>query len=274
MKRSSALLGSLGVIVATSIVVAQAPPAQQPQAQTTSPPSSTQTKPERDPAAIQALERMGTFLRKQQTFSVKAKAETEMLLDNGQKVQFAGTGSLTARRPDHLHARITSDRKDREYFFDGKRFTLASPRTGYYATVAAPKTILEVSDLLKDRYALELPLVDLFLWGTERMPTDRITSAIDVGPSTIDGVETEHYAFREPNLDWQIWIEKGPRPLPRRLVLTSTDEENEPQHQLELSWNLAPKINEQMFTYTPPKNAHRIAIAERSAEQAPPPPRS
>ncbi len=274
MKRSSVLLASLGVIVATSIVVAQAPPAQQPPAQTTSPPSSTREMPERDPAAIKALEQMGAFLRKQQAFSVHAKAETEMLLDSGQKVQFAGTGSLTARRPDRLHVRITSDRKDREFFFDGKKFTLASPRTGYYATVAAPKTILEVSDLLKNRYALELPLVDLFLWGTNRMPTDRITSAIDIGPSTIGGVETEQYAFREPNLDWQIWIEKGPRPLPRKLVLTSTDEASQPQHQLELSWNLAPKVTEKTFTYTPPKNAHRIALSERSTEQAPPPPRS
>ena len=37
-------------------------------------------------------------------------------------------------------------------------------------------------------------------------------------PATIDGVATDHYAFREADVDWEVWIQKGDQPLPRKLV--------------------------------------------------------
>ena len=35
----------------------------------------------------------------------------------------------------------------------------------YYATVPAPPTIAELIDKLDERYGIEMPLVDLFMWG-------------------------------------------------------------------------------------------------------------
>ena len=92
-------------------------------------------------------------------------------------------------------------RKDREYFYNGRSFTINAPRTGYYATVRAPATIARLVNDLSARFGIQLPLADLFYWGTPRARTDLITSAIDVGPSTIDGVATEQYALRQPGLD-------------------------------------------------------------------------
>ena len=58
--------------------------------------------------------------------------------------------------------------------------------------------------------AFDMPLVDLFLWGSPQSTADRyITSAIDIGPSSVDGTTCEQYAFRQDGLDWQIWIQQG-----------------------------------------------------------------
>jgi len=33
----------------------------------------------------------------------------------------------------------------------------------------------------------------------------------------VEGVRCDNLAFRAPNVDWQIWIQEGPEPLPRKL---------------------------------------------------------
>ena len=220
----------------------------------TTPPPATATAPlvraiDRD--AIGALEDMGAFLRAQKQFTVEGDVTTDEILDSGQKVQLTSHTKIEVRRPDRLHAISTSDRKERELFYDGSNFTINSPRTGYYSTVDAPGTIAELVDFVDEQFEIQLPLADLFCGGTPSASTDMIYSAIDVGPATIDGVETDQFAFRQPGLDWQIWIESGERPLPRKLVLTTTDEPQE-LHVATLEWDLDAKHAAGTFRLTAP----------------------
>src|SRR5262245_26733585 len=76
-----------------------------------------QEDPAIDPTAIAALEKMGAFLRTQQTIAVRVDTETDEVLENGQKIQFSGTSLLSARRPDRLRAEVISDRKQRQFFY-------------------------------------------------------------------------------------------------------------------------------------------------------------
>jgi hypothetical protein len=163
--------------------------------------------------------------------------------------------------PNRLFAETTSDRMSRTYVYDGKTFTLSARRAGYYATVPAPPTVRELADVLSDKYDLEIPLADLFLWGAPGWSHGELTSAIDLGPAVIDGTTCQHYAFRQAGLDWQVWIQKGDFPLPRKLVITTTDDEARPRHAAVYRWNLAPSVNDAAFAFTPPKGANRIILA-------------
>lgn len=82
-----------------------------------------------------------------------------------------------------------------------------------------------------------------------------------VGPSQIDGVTCGHYAFRQEGLDWQVWIQFGDYPLPRKLVLTTLTDEARPQYVATFNWNLAPAFNDAAFTFVPPKGAGKVLIA-------------
>jgi len=217
---------------------------------------------EKNQAVIRRLEDMGTFLREQRTFSVRSETTTDEVLENGQKIQLAATGELEVRRPDRLHATFSSDRRDREFFYDGRTFTVYSPSDGYYATVAAPSSIFALLGQLSDRYNIELPLADLFRWGTPRSGVDQILCASFIGTSKLDGTTTDQFAFRQAGLDWQIWIEQGPRPLPRKLVLTTTDDPAKPEHTMALDWNLTPRTDPQAFIFRPPRTASRIEIVD------------
>jgi hypothetical protein len=221
--------------------------------------SSAADEPAIDPAAMRALKRMGAFLRKQDSFSVRGKTLTDQVLDNGQKVELAGKVDLLVNRPDGLRAEITTDRKRRTLVYDGKTFTVYGKGSGYYASFAAPPTLRQVVEVAKARYDIDVPFADLFYWGTDEDGSAKIKSAMDIGPSRIDGRLCEHYAFRQDDVDWQIWIQSGTEPLPCKFVVTTRTERAQPQHSVTMTWDLDPKLPAS-FTFMPPKGSHRIAL--------------
>lgn len=215
-----------------------------------------------EPAATAALEAMGGYLRGLKSFQVQAQVSSEVVLDDGMKVEHRSQVNTVARLPDRLWSELSGDRVRRGYFYNGKEFTFWAPAYGYYATAAAPPTIGGLADELQDRFGMELPLVDLFRWGAAGEAPTPFTVAMDLGPSTVDGVTCEQYAFRQEGLDWQIWIQRGDHPLPRRLVLTTLTDEARPQYAATYAWNLAPSFNEATFTFVPPKGAQRITFRD------------
>lgn len=210
-----------------------------------------------DPMAVAALDRMGAFLRAQTSFAVTADTTTDEVLDSGQKVKRIGTIHMEVRRPDGLRAEVRSDDDAKRFFYDGKTFTVFSPSDGYYASFAAPPTLREVVDLAERRYGIDMPLADLFQWGHDKTEAGRLTAATDLGRSEVRGVACDHLAFREPDVDWQIWIEQGGRPLPRRLVIT-TKAGPQPEHEVVLDWDLGRSFDARTFAFVPPPAAHKI----------------
>ncbi|NUP12628.1 MAG: DUF2092 domain-containing protein [Polyangiaceae bacterium] len=219
-------------------------------------------EPAIDPKATAALDRMGAFLRAQKEFVVKADTTTDEVLENGQKLQYTQKVEMFVKRPNKVRAKMVSDRKERELYYDGKNMTVYGPRNDYYSTVDAPDTIEKVVNVGERKYGLELPLADMFYWGTDKSGVDAIKGAIDTGPATVDGVKTDSYAFRQDDVDWQIWIEQGARPLPRKYVIVTKSEPSKPQFESTLTWTLKPGLKDAMFTFVAPKTAHKIPIVE------------
>ena len=211
-----------------------------------------------DPKAMAALKNMGGYLRTLQDFTIKGEGTREEVLSNGEKIQFGGTIDYAVKRPDRMKVVMNTDRKERTIYYDGKTMTIYAPRMKYYATVPAPPTIGAMLDSARYRYSLDMPVVDLFLWGTPRDGTKDITAAKYIGPAKINGVVTDQYAFRQKDVDWQLWVEPGDKPLPRKLVITTKTEPERPEYAITLDWNLSPNLDDKMFTFEPPKDAKKI----------------
>jgi hypothetical protein len=220
---------------------------------------------ERDPKAIEALDVMGAHLRTLLTFSVRSETTKDEVLASGQKIQFAGTVEMQVRAPDRLRADVSSDRKQRQFYYDGKTVTVYAPRMKYYATAEAPPTLREMLAALNADYGIDMPLVDLFLWGTDQADSRDIKSAIHVGMARIDGVDCDHYAYRQEGVDWQVWIERGNSPLPRKLLITTLVDPSQPQYTAELKWNLSNRYADKAFVFVPPKDAEKIMLLPLSA---------
>lgn len=233
-------------------------------------PAAAQTAHERarEPDAMAALEKMGASMRKLQNFAVRAEVTQEEVLTTGQKLQYAGNVDIRVRRPNGLRVDAVSERQARSVFYDGKAVTLYSPRLGYYGTFSAPPTIVETVRLAADQFDLELPLVDLFFWGTEPALVARVKSAFRVGTETISANRCAHYAVRQELVDWQIWIREGSEALPCKLVITSTDDPSMPQYTAVFNWTPQQMHSADVFAFNPSDKSRKIAFQAPATEAA------
>jgi hypothetical protein len=88
-----------------------------------------------------------------------------------------------------------------------------------------------------------------------------VIDAKHIGQGVIDGVECEHLAFRDPDTDWQIWVEVGPRPTPRKYVITSKAVTGGPQYTLRIKdWKTDAQLGADAFVFKPPADAKKIDL--------------
>jgi hypothetical protein len=219
-----------------------------------------------DPGSIQALKDMGTHLMTLKRFRVSTEVTGERVLADGQKLQHTATAALDVNRPNKMHARLLSARNERELIYDGKTFTFYSPAQKVYSTVEVVDTIGGLIDRLEEKFAVQLPLSDLFVFGTPAAQFDKIESAMNAGQDFIDKDLCDHYAFRQGKIDWQIWITAGSKPLPRKLVITNRADEARPQSVTFIDWNLKPTFTDSVFKFTPPKGTSKIEMVPRKTK--------
>lgn len=263
MHRGSLTLCSLALAVGAAVAstaMAQTPP---PAAPAASAPAADAV----DPAAIQALKSMGAYLATLKRFEVETELTGERVLTDGQKLQHSASAKLEVERPNRLRARLDTARIQRQLYYDGKQVTLYAPAQKYYSSVPFTGTLDELVEALQGKYGIEVPLADLFAWGTAASPTDGIESAMIVGQGLVDGEVCDQYAFRQGKLDWQIWIStRAGRPLPRKLVITNRADEAHPQSVSLIEWDLKPDFKSSSFTFRPPSGAKQIEMVPRKAK--------
>jgi len=210
---------------------------------------------------VQALKRMSAFLGTLKAFEVRSQTSLDVITVSNQSIQLDGVVSYKVRRPDGFVIDLDSDMKKRRFIYDGKKFTIVAPKLDYYAQVQAPPTIRETLDAMFDRFGVSLPLQDLFRWNDPSSSrSDLLVSAFKVGTATIDGVETDQYAFREPDVDWQVWIQQGDQPLPLKVVIIDRTDPSHPAYTARLNWNLSPTLEAADFEFQPDKDAKQIHL--------------
>ncbi len=212
-----------------------------------------------DPVAQELLQGMSDYLGSLQRFSFHTENSTESLLVTGEKLQRQRAVDLFVRRPDRFRGNVDGDLVSQELYYDGHTITLFGKRVNYYAALKAPPTIEAAMDHALESFNLDIPLGDLIHQDSYNILTHRIQSGYYVGPSTIHGVACHQLFFRGDETDVQVWIEKGKRPVPRKLVITSKWVTGAPQFVAVITrWDVAPNLDDDLFTFVPPEDAIKI----------------
>ena len=214
-----------------------------------------------EPDAVEALRAMSTYLMSLKTIGITSQGSLDVVTGEGQRIQLDGTTTYKIRRPGFVIDYV-SDIKDRRFIYDGKTFTIYSPKLGFDASEPATATNKEALNVIYEKFGVKLPLEDLFRWADPNgLRQQSLRSAYRVGPATINGTPTDHYAFREDEVDWELWIQKGDQPLPRKLVIVDRTAAAHPTFSAHLSWTVNPAFTDSDFAFVPDKDAKRIQMA-------------
>ena len=221
-------------------------------------PASSGT-PAIDPKAVEVMQKMGSYMASLQKYKVHADRIVEVILPNDQRLFSDNSVDLFVQRPDRLRANLISAKRDLEFFYDGKTFTLYTPRTKYYASVTAKPTIAEMIQNVSSEYDIDFPLRDV-LYHYDVLLKE-VVSGEYIGMSLIRGAKCDQLAFRQKDIDWQVWIEEGEKPLVRRIAISDKTQKGEPISVTSLSdWDVNPTFEEDLFTFSPPQDAQKIKI--------------
>ena len=88
--------------------------------------------------AVDALKEMSNFLMTAKTLGIDVAGSLDVVTNDGQRIQLDGTTTYKIRRPGFV-IDYDSDIKSRRFIYDGKTFTVYSPKLGFYATAPAPR---------------------------------------------------------------------------------------------------------------------------------------
>jgi hypothetical protein len=207
--------------------------------------------------ANKILKEMSDYLGSQKNISASFDSDIEVITPQVQKLQFASSGHFEMSRPNKLHLSRTGGHSDVEIILDGKTATVYGKHVNGYIQGDASGSV----DQIVDRLRVALPGADLLSSNVYDVLIPDVISGAHIGRGVIAGAECEHLAFRSKGTDWQIWIQLGDRPLPRKYVVTSRAMAAAPQYTVVLKdWKTDVQPSADAFVFTPPPGSQKLDV--------------
>jgi hypothetical protein len=209
-----------------------------------------------DPEADRMLKQMTDYLESLQSFTVQSAAVDEVVLQSGQKIQLASASQVSVQRPNRLRSEQLGARNGLAFWYDGKSMTLMCKANDTYATLPAPATLDATIDKARKEFQIDAPGADLLYSHPYDILTEQVTGGKVIGRETVNGVPANHLAFTGEEVDWQIWIQDGPEPLPLRYTITTKGMKSQPEFTAQLShWETKVRLEPSTFEFKSPAGA-------------------
>jgi hypothetical protein len=223
-----------------------------------------------EPKADQYLKAMSSYLAGLKTYSFQVEEFFDEVQDDGQKLQLSNQRHMSVSRPDKVFGEDEGDTADSLFYYDGKTVTVFDRRQKTYATEKVPGTIDAMLDDLHDRFDTDQTLADFLFADPYKVFTEHVQSGTYVGLHHVSKAKCHHLAFRQKLLDWQIWIDAGVQPLPRKLLITFKRQVDQPQYTALIHrWDVNPTLSDELFQFQPPEGVRKVDFVNRHAEPKP-----
>jgi hypothetical protein len=221
-----------------------------------------------DQKARAHLKKMSEFLAGVKDIAIVVDEAFDTVDDEGFKLQTNRRRRIWVSRPDRLRSDNTGDSTDLLFVFRKGGFLLLDKENNSYVAEKGPDTIDGMLDELSKKYDRVPPLSDFVRADPYKGLIAEVREARYIGLSQIGDSKCHHLAFRQKLLDWQLWVEDGNKPLPRKLVITYKREAGQPQYTAVFHhWQIGASPDPKLFNLTPPKGAKRVEIAPAEPEK-------
>jgi len=210
------------------------------------------------PQAEEVLRAMSQYLAKAKAFSYHAEVEFDQILPGGPKIRLSGAVDVAVSRPGRLYVDYRDDVSDRVVWFENGRLTLFDPVASTYAEVSGPKDIDGMIAKLEKEEGLALPLGELAESDSHAVLTRGVELAHYVGVHNVEGIFCHHVVLQRKDLDLQVFVEVGDKPLPRKLVFEYPNQAGSLQYTASITeWSFEPPPAD-IFTAKVPAGAAEV----------------
>jgi hypothetical protein len=207
------------------------------------------------------LKAMADYTAAQKSITATFDSDVEVITPDMQKIQFASSGQLRMTRPDKLRIKRTGGYADVDLVYDGKTVSLYGNNAKVYVQADAPGTIDQLFDAIAANTGASMPGTDLLLSKSFDVLMSDVIEGHHIGQGVVDGVECDHLAFRGHDTDWQIWIQTGAQPIPRKYVITSKTIAGAPQYTLRIKdWKTDAIADADAFAFRPLDGVTKVGL--------------
>jgi hypothetical protein len=105
-----------------------------------------------------------------------------------------------------------------------------------------------------------VPLADLIYANAYDYLMEETRAGFYLGLSKVQGISCHHLVFRQKDIDWQIWIEDAPTPLPRKFLITDKKAKGLQFTALLSQWNTSPQLEDGLFVFVVPAKAEKVDL--------------
>ena len=224
------------------------------------------------PPPAKIVRQMCDYLKSLQRFSYHAQVTYDAVEAGGQKVQHTFDMETSVRRPDRLRVNATGDAVNKQFFFDGKTITLYDKTARMYATMGVPADIEAALEKAHKDFNLRVALTDLASPKLYDHLSKNFPNSRNRGIDKVRGVSCHHLVFERQDVQVQLWIDAGGKPLPQKVVITEKTLPQSPQWTALLDdWNVASKFDDSQFAFVVPAGVQKINFlpAQKAAVSEP-----
>jgi hypothetical protein len=221
-----------------------------------------------EPRVQELMHRMSDRLAQVNALALEAEETYDEVPADRPRTQLMNVRHVAMRRPDRLVADAAGDAQNRAIWYDGKTASSLDREQNVWTSGAVPPTVDGALDWVFDQTGTVVPLAD-FLYADvyDRMMSE-VQRGVYLGVHEAAGVPCHHLSFEQATIDWQLWIDAGPDPLPRKLVIAYKTEDDVPQYSVTIrKWNVKADLPEALFHFTPPAGAKRVEIAAFTGDE-------
>jgi hypothetical protein len=212
--------------------------------------------------AKRLMKAMSDYMAKQTIVSFGFDSSLEIVTKDHQKLMLASSGKVELSRPDKIRSTRDGGFSDVEMVFDGKTLTVVNKDANEYAQADVPGTLDNLVDELREKFHKPVPGADLLMSNIYDQLMPLVTDIKDLGTGVVGGTKCDHLAFRNQDVDWQIWIAQGDRPYPCRYVITAKQVDQAPQYTVQVrDWKTGGDTTAAGYEFTNATNARKVDVS-------------
>jgi peroxiredoxin len=226
-----------------------------------------------EPRAKEIIQSVSDYIKGLKSFTVQVDYQINMEMQ-GMKNEMTASYDVAVRRPDKFAATLSQGVLGASIIYTGKKSYIHVPMLKSYVEEEAPPTVGEYfEELSKDPELGDTAGMLLMnaLAGNDpaSVMLEGVTAGRFVGDEDLDGRKVHHLAFQQPEMDWEVWVDAGDSPLPRKLTFDPSKamQEGAPEGMESMTmiitvlykdWETNVDIPDDRFVFTPPADAKKV----------------